>query len=115
MIALISIILILAGILLVAVVFIQNPKGGGLSNDFGAQQLGGVQRANDFVEKSTWTLAVVIVGLSFVLSSMMKPAAAPKQPQGQGQEQGQGQPGQGQGQQQPQGNGGNNGGTPQPR
>jgi len=102
MIALISIILVLAGVLLITVVFIQNPKGGGLSNDFGAQQLGGVQRANDFVEKATWTLSVVIVGLSFILSSMMKPKVVelPKDPQQQGQTGGQ----QGQGGQQPTGN-----------
>lgn len=102
MIALISIILMLAGVLLITVVFIQNPKGGGLSNDFGAQQLGGVQRANDFVEKATWTLSVVIVGLSFILSSMMKPKTVelPKDPQQQGQTGGQ----QGQSQGQPTGN-----------
>ncbi len=110
MIALISIILVLAGVLLITVVFIQNPKGGGLSNDFGAQQLGGVQRANDFVEKATWTLSVVIVGLSFILSSMMKPKVV-EQPQ---MKPGQEQPGgQGQGQGQPQS--GNTGGQPKSR
>ena len=73
MITLISIIIILASILLVAVVFVQNPKGGGLSSDFGAaQQLGGVQRTTDFIEKSTWTLAVVIMAGSIGLSAMMK-------------------------------------------
>lgn len=73
MIALVSIIIILASILLVAVVFVQNPKGGGLSSDFGAQQIGGVQRTNDFVEKATWTLAAVIMVASIALSSMMAP------------------------------------------
>jgi len=73
--ALISIIIILAAALLVVVVFIQNPKGGGLTNDFGTQQLGGVQRANDFIEKATWGLSVAIVVLSIALSSMIQPAS----------------------------------------
>jgi protein translocase SecG subunit len=40
------------------VVLAQNPKGGGLAAGFtGAQQIGGVQRTADFMEKATWTLA----------------------------------------------------------
>jgi len=70
----ISIIIILASILLVVVVFVQNPKGGGLSSDFGAaQQLGGVQRTNDFIEKATWSLAGVIMVLSIALTIMSTP------------------------------------------
>ena len=39
-----SILIIAASLLLILVVYIQNPKGGGLSSDFGAaQQIGGVQ------------------------------------------------------------------------
>lgn len=74
MLTIVSILIILASILLVAVVFIQNPKGGGLSSDFGGQQLGGVQKTNDFVEKATWTLAAVIMVGAIAVSSMMKPA-----------------------------------------
>lgn len=67
--AFLSIIIILASILLIAVVFIQNPKGGGLSSDFGAaSQLGGVQKTNDFIDKSTWTLAGMIMVLSIFLT-----------------------------------------------
>ena len=44
--------------LLALVVLAQNPKGGGLAAGFtGAQQIGGVQRTADFLEKGTWTLA----------------------------------------------------------
>lgn len=76
---LITIIIIIASILLVAVVFIQNPKGGGLSSDFGAaHQLGGVQRTNDFIEKATWSLAGGVMVLSIVLTIMLKPET-PKQ------------------------------------
>jgi preprotein translocase subunit SecG len=57
---LLSIIIILASILLIFVVYVQNPKGGGLSSDFGgAQQIGGVQKTNDFVDKATWSLAAI--------------------------------------------------------
>jgi preprotein translocase subunit SecG len=89
MIALISILLVLASVLLIVVVFVQNPKGGGLSSDFGAaQQIGGVQRTNDFIEKATWTLAAVILVASIGLTSLMKPAKV-KQPEKQEQTGGQ--------------------------
>ncbi|NUY81767.1 preprotein translocase subunit SecG [Flavobacterium sp. MAH-1] len=58
--------------LLIIVVMVQNPKGGGLSSSIGgAQMLGGVQKTNDFLDKSTWTLAgilivlIILSGLSF--------------------------------------------------
>ena len=71
---LISIIIIVACILLVLVVYIQNPKGGGLSSDFGAaQQIGGVQRTNDFIDNATWTLAGIIMVLSVVMTIMLTP------------------------------------------
>lgn len=43
----------------------QNPKGGGLSSAFGGASSAqfGVQRTNDFMEKSTWTLGITIVVL----------------------------------------------------
>lgn len=64
-----SIIIVISSILLVGVVFIQNPKGGGLSSDFGAaQQIGGVQKTNDFIDKTTWGLAAIVAILSIVLT-----------------------------------------------
>ena len=99
-------VILLASILLVFVVYIQNPKGGGLSSDFGsAQQIGGVQKTNDFIDKTTWGLAAVIGILSVFLtintmSDKPEPIVKDKQEQGQGQngqgQQGQGQQGQGQ-------------------
>ncbi|AEA44266.1 preprotein translocase subunit SecG [Fluviicola taffensis] len=93
MIALISILLVLASVLLIVVVFVQNPKGGGLSSDFGAaQQIGGVQRTNDFIEKATWVLSAVILVGSIAMTTMMKPAKAKvdpkKEQQGPGGQQG---------------------------
>ena len=71
--SILSIVIILASILLIFVVFVQNPKGGGLSSDFGgSQQLGGVKKTNDFIEKATWTLAGTIMLISIVLTIRTK-------------------------------------------
>ncbi len=49
---------------------VQNPKGGGLSSSFGGSyQMGGVQKTTDFLDKSTWTLAGVLIAL-ILLSSL---------------------------------------------
>ena len=43
---------------------VQNPKGGGLSSSFGGgQQLGGVQKTTDFLDRSTWILATLLLAL----------------------------------------------------
>ena len=92
-----SSIIILASILLILVVYVQNPKGGGLSSDFGAaQQIGGVQKTNDFIDKATWSLAGVIMVLSIILTIRSKapepvaPEDAQQTEQGKGQPQNQG-------------------------
>ena len=56
----------IVSILLILVVLVQNPKGGGLSGAFGgssASMIGGVKRTNDFLEKATWTLAIALLVL----------------------------------------------------
>ena len=56
--------------LLVVVIMVQNPKGGGLSSSIGgSQMLGGVQKTTDFLDKSTWTLATILIAL-ILLSSL---------------------------------------------
>ncbi|WP_203296163.1 preprotein translocase subunit SecG [Luteirhabdus pelagi] len=60
------VLIIFIAFLLVVVIMVQNPKGGGLSSTFGGgggQQLGGVQKTTDFLDKSTWTLAIVLLAL----------------------------------------------------
>ena len=44
---------------------VQNPKGGGLSSSFGGggQQMGGVQKTSDFLDRSTWLDAGLLLGL----------------------------------------------------
>ncbi|AKD04766.1 preprotein translocase subunit SecG [Pontibacter korlensis] len=64
-IALISIIIFIC-VLLVLVVLAQNPKGGGLSSQFGGStsQLMGVKRTGDLLEKLTWGFAIALVILT---------------------------------------------------
>ena len=64
-IALISIIIFVC-VLLVLVVLAQNPKGGGLSSQFGGStsQLMGVKRTGDLLEKLTWGFAIALVVLT---------------------------------------------------
>ncbi|MCB0769324.1 MAG: preprotein translocase subunit SecG [Flavobacteriales bacterium] len=70
MVAISIIILIVCG-LLALVVLAQNPKGGGLAAGFtGAQQIGGVQRTADFLEKGTWTLAGSLMVLCLISTSV---------------------------------------------
>ena len=67
----ITVLIIIVGLLLGLVVLIQNPKGGGLASGFsGANQFGGVQRTNDFLDKSTWTLVIALFALCILSSSM---------------------------------------------
>ena len=57
--------IIVVCVLLTLVILSQNPKGGGLSSAFGGSSSGGqmfgVQRTNEFLDKATWTLAIIIV------------------------------------------------------
>lgn len=57
--SIITILAVIAGVLLCAIVLIQNPKGGGLSSSFGGvgQQLLGARRSTDVIEKLTWGFA----------------------------------------------------------
>lgn len=59
------ILIIFVAFLLVTVIMVQNPQGGGLSASFGGggQQMGGVKKTSDFLDKSTWTLAIILLAL----------------------------------------------------
>lgn len=64
-----TILLIIVCLLLILVVLIQNSKGGGISSDFtAANQIIGVNKGADFIEKTTWTLAGIMLVLSLLLS-----------------------------------------------
>lgn len=63
---LLTVLIILVCILIMAVVLVQNPKGGGLGAGFGgsASNIMGVQRTGDILEKATWYLAIGLLVLS---------------------------------------------------
>jgi preprotein translocase subunit SecG len=59
------VLMIIVAVLLVLVILIQNPKGGGISSEFGGagSQMFGVQRTGDLLEQLTWGFfAFIIVG-----------------------------------------------------
>lgn len=70
MFTLVSVLIVIAAILLILVVLIQNPKGGGIASNFSAgNNIMGVKRTTDFIEKLTWGLAIGVIVLT--LSSNM--------------------------------------------
>ena len=79
----ITILIVLACVLLVLVILVQNPKGGGLSSNIGsANQFGGIKQTMDVIEKVTWGLAIAIVVLSMVSSTMADQGQKTAQPTG---------------------------------
>jgi preprotein translocase subunit SecG len=63
----ISILIVIACILLILIVLVQNPKGGGLASSFSSSnQIMGVRKTTDFLEKATWTLAGTMLVLCIV-------------------------------------------------
>lgn len=75
---LLVILMVIAAILMCFIVLIQNSKGGGLSSGFSSSnQIMGVRKTTDFLEKATWGLAAFIVILS-VASAYVLPSAASK-------------------------------------
>ena len=65
----ISVFILIVSALMMLVVLVQNSKGGGLvSNLSSSNQILGVRKTTDFLEKATWTLAVVLVLLCLVSS-----------------------------------------------
>jgi preprotein translocase subunit SecG len=65
----ITILIILTCVLLVLVVLVQNPKGGGISSGIiGTNQVMGVKKTSDFIEKLTWGLALTLVILCLFAS-----------------------------------------------
>ncbi len=67
------IIIVLASVLLIGAVLIQKSKGGGLASDYASgNQYMGYRKTTDFIEKATWTLAIVICALSICCSFAVK-------------------------------------------
>ena len=67
------ILILVVSVLLGLVVLVQNSKGGGLISNFGsANQMMGVRQTTDFLEKATWTMAIILVVLCLMSSMSIK-------------------------------------------
>lgn len=78
---LITVLIILASIALVLVVLIQKSKGSGLASGFASSnQIMGVRKTTDFIEKATWGLAGTIVVLSLLSAAFIKDAKVSNEP-----------------------------------
>lgn len=68
----ISILIFIICVFLILIVLVQNSKGGGLTAGFSASnQVMGVRKTTDFLEKATWSLAGAIVVLSIVSAAFL--------------------------------------------
>ena len=80
MVTFLTILIVIACILLIMVVLVQNPKGGGLSATFGgsSSQYFGVQRTTDFLEKATWALAIAVFIISLGMNMFIPRSQNPE-------------------------------------
>lgn len=70
------ILILIASLLMILIVLIQESKGGGLASNFSSyNQIGGVRKTTDFVEKGTFFLAGAMVVLS-ILCAYVAPKAS---------------------------------------
>lgn len=71
--SLITILTLITSFLLIIVVLIQNSKGGGLSSQFSASnQVMGVKKTSEVIEKMTWGLAIALLLFSTLLTFTYK-------------------------------------------
>ncbi|MBA4408369.1 MAG: preprotein translocase subunit SecG [Bacteroidota bacterium] len=69
---LIIVLLFITCILLILIVLVQNSKGGGLASNFQASnQIMGVRKTADFLEKATWVLAGALLLFSITGSAII--------------------------------------------
>ena len=69
--------IVLASVLMCLIVLIQNSKGGGLAAGFASSnQIMGVRKTTDFLEKATWTLAGLMVVISILAAYSLPRATA---------------------------------------
>jgi len=69
---LITVLIFIVCVLLVLIVLVQNSKGGGLASNFqSSNQIMGVRKTTDFLEKATWVLAGALLILSIMGSAFI--------------------------------------------
>ncbi len=72
--------IVLASILMCLIVLIQNSKGGGLASGFASSnQIMGVRKTTDFLEKATWTIAASMVLFSIFSAHALSSEKASQQ------------------------------------
>ena len=70
------VLIVLASILMIAIVLIQESKGGGLASNFSSSNsIMGVRKTTDVVEKATWGLAIAMVAFSIVCAHVAPKAS----------------------------------------
>jgi len=68
--------IVIAAIILILMVLVQKSKGAGLASGFASSnQIMGVRKTTDFVEKATWGLAGTIIVLSLVSTLVLRDVA----------------------------------------
>jgi preprotein translocase subunit SecG len=68
-----TILILIASILLILLVLVQNSKGGGLAAGFSSSnQIMGVRKTTDFLEKGTWILVAFVVVFSVATVAVNK-------------------------------------------
>lgn len=76
MVLLLTILIAFISVLLILIILVQNPKGGGLSSSFGgsqaANQVMGAANSGDMLEKITWGLASSLLALCLVTGVFFK-------------------------------------------
>lgn len=78
MITALTLLIALNGFLLMAIILIQNPKGGGVDSTFGGQganQMFGAAKSTDFIEKLTWGLAISLFVLAIITAIIVSNSA----------------------------------------
>ncbi len=73
------ILICVAALLMIVIVLIQESKGGGLSSNFASyNQIGGVRKTTDLIEKTTWGLAIAMVVISIACAYVAPVATTEK-------------------------------------
>ena len=78
MITALTLLIAVNGFLLMAIILIQNPKGGGVDSTFGGQganQMFGAAKSTDFIEKLTWGLAISLFVLAIITAIIVSNSA----------------------------------------
>ena len=74
---LLVILIVIAALLMIGIVLIQESKGGGLASNFASyNQIGGVRKTTDFIEKATFGLAIFMVVVSIACAYVAPSAQA---------------------------------------